>query len=202
MTTSDAARHTPIEDLFALVTGTLVVALGLELFRRTGIGTGGAPGLAFLLSYGTGLRLPLALMMVNLPFYAFAAWRMGAIFTAKTIAAVSLLAAETWMLPQVLEIARVDPIFGAMFGGLLVGIGLLILIRHKATLGGIGIVAVWLQETRGWSAGKVQMGLDAAILAGTVFVLDPAHVALSLAGAVTLNLVLATNHRTGRYFGY
>ncbi|MCE1238207.1 MAG: YitT family protein [Hyphomicrobiales bacterium] len=194
--------HSALEDLLALVTGTLVVAVGLEFFHRTGVGTGGAPGLAFLVVYAGGLPLWAALILVNLPFYGFALWRMGWIFTAKTVAAVSLLAAETWMLPRLVEIGRVEPLFGAAFGGLMVGVGLLILIRHKSSLGGVGIVAVFLQEKKGWSAGKVQMALDAAILSGTLFVLDLAHVGLSLIGAATLNLVLATNHRRGRYLGY
>lgn len=194
--------HTPLEDLLALVTGTLIVAVGLELFRRTGMGTGGAPGLAFLVGYTTAISLPVALMIVNAPFYLFALWRMGWRFTLKTVAAVSLLATETWAVPRLMEVARLDPFFGSIFGGLLIGVGLLILIRHRASLGGVGIVAFWLQETRGWSAGKVQMAFDAAILAGTFLVLDAFHVMLSILGAAMINLVLATNHRQGRYRGW
>ena len=198
----DGTRHSAGEDFLALLTGTLLVAVGLELFRRTGVGTGGAPGLAFLVTYASGISLPVALVAVNLPFYAFALWRMGWRFTLKTIASVSLLAAETWALPRLVEIRWIDPFFGAGFGGVMVGVGLLILIRHRASLGGVGIVAFWLQETRGWSAGKVQMALDAAILAGSFAVLDAFHVGLSVLGAAMLNLVLATNHRQGRYQGY
>jgi uncharacterized membrane-anchored protein YitT (DUF2179 family) len=194
--------HTPLEDLLALLTGTLIVAVGLELFRRTAIGTGGAPGLAFLVGYTTAISLPVALMIVNAPFYLFALWRMGWRFTLKTIAAVSLLATETWAVPRLMEVGRLDPFFGSIFGGLMIGVGLLILIRHRASLGGVGIVAFWLQETRGWSAGKVQMAFDAAILAGTLLVLDPFHVMLSILGAAMINLVLATNHRQGRYRGW
>lgn len=201
-TMREPVRHTPVEDLLALITGTLVVATGLAMFHRTGVGTGGAPGLAFLVTYAGGPSLPMALLVVNLPFYVFSLWRMGWRFTLKTVVAVSFLIGETWALPRLLEIGRIDPVFGSAFGGLLVGVGLLILIRHKASLGGIGIVALYLQERRGWSAGKVQMVLDAVILTGTVFVLDPVHVALSLLGAVTMNLVLAINHRAGRYLGY
>jgi len=193
--------HTPIEDALALITGTLIVAVGLAFFQRAGVGTGGAPGLAFLVHYGTGLGLAPALVLVNLPFYVFAYLEMGWRFTLKTFVAVSLLASETWVLPRVLEISRVDPSFAAAFGGMMIGVGLLILIRHKSSLGGVGILALYLQDKRGWPAGKVQMILDALILLGTVVVLDPVHVALSLVGAVTLNTVLATNHKSGRYLG-
>ncbi len=194
--------HSRIEDALALLTGTLLVGVGLAFFARAGIGSGGAPGLAFLVHYASGLALPAALFLINLPFYLFAWLQMGAVFTAKSFVAVSLLTAITWGLPRVVEIARVDALFAAGFGGLIIGVGLLILIRHKSSLGGVGILALWLQEKRGWRAGRVQLAIDAVILAATVFVLDPAHVALSLIGAVALNVVLILNHRHGRYAGY
>ena len=201
MTAVSAQTHTAIEDGLALLTGTLLVAVGLQFFQVCGVGSGGAPGLALLLHYGTGLGLAPALVVVNLPFYVFAYLRMGWRFTLKTFVAVSLLAAETWSLPRLMEFGRVDPSFGAAFGGLMIGVGLLILIRHKSSLGGVGIMALHLQDKRGWPAGKVQMLLDALILTALIAVLDLPHLALSLVGAVALNLVLATNHKSGRYQG-
>ncbi|TBW40458.1 YitT family protein [Siculibacillus lacustris] len=195
-------RHTSAEDLSALLTGTMFVAVGLEMFRHVGLGTGGAAGLGFLLHYGTGLALPWSLAVVNLPFYVFSYLRMGWRFTLKTVAAVTLLSAETWAVPHWLVFTRIDPIFGAIFGGAAIGVGLLILVRHKASLGGIGILALYLQDHHGWRAGKVQMVLDAVILVGTVAFLSPFAVALSVLGAVILNLILALNHRNGRYTGF
>jgi uncharacterized membrane-anchored protein YitT (DUF2179 family) len=79
------------------------------------------------------------------------------------------------------------------------GAGLLILFRHRASLGGLNVVVLWLQETRGWRAGQVQMGLDALILlAASPWVGWPA-LALSVLAAVALNLALAVNHKPGRY---
>ena len=50
-------------------------------------------------------------------------------------------------------------------------------------------------------AGKVQMVLDVAILAAGLFIRDPLSVGLSVVGALALNLVLAVNHKQGRYLG-
>ena len=80
-------------------------------------------------------------------------------------------------------------------------VGLLMLIRHKASLGGLGVLAIHLQNTRGWRAGKTQMAADVLILAVGVLVRDPLSVALSVVGAVALNLVIAVNHKSGRYIG-
>jgi uncharacterized membrane-anchored protein YitT (DUF2179 family) len=79
------------------------------------------------------------------------------------------------------------------------GAGLLILFRHRASLGDLNVLVLRLQDTRGWRAGKVQMALDALILlAAAPWVGEPA-LALSVLAAVALNLALAVNHRPGRY---
>ena len=54
---------------------------------------------------------------------------------------------------------------------------------------------------RGWRAGYVQMGLDLVTVLLAATVTDWRTVGLSLVGAVVVNLVLALNHRPGRYLG-
>lgn len=73
------------------------------------------------------------------------------------------------------------------------------LFRHRASLGGVGIVALSLQQNRGWRAGKIQMVIDCAIVLAALFLVDASLIGYSLVGAVVLNLTLAVNHRPGRY---
>jgi uncharacterized membrane-anchored protein YitT (DUF2179 family) len=63
-------------------------------------------------------------------------------------------------------------------------------------------MAIYLQNRRGWRAGVTQMVADFVILCGAFFVRAPSEVLLSVLGALTLNLVIAINHRTGRYIGF
>ena len=84
-------------------------------------------------------------------------------------------------------------------GGLLAGIGILILIRHGASLGGIGIVGLYIQDATGFRAGWVQLIFDAIIFAIALFMLDPWAVAWSFLGALVANLTIAINHRRDRY---
>ena len=193
------ARHRPYEDLQALAAGTLLVALGVVMFNEAGLLSGGTVGLALLAHYATGLDLAPAYFLVNLPFYALAWRRMGAVFTIKTFAAVALLSLLVHVLPMGLAFRHLSPVLAAVMGGLLCGTGMLILFRHRASLGGLNVVALYLQERHGWRAGTVQLGLDSMILIGALFVTDPARVALSVLGAIVLNLTLAINHRPGRY---
>jgi len=126
---------------------------------------------------------------------------LGWNFTLKTFIAVALLSLYTELLPAHVTFASLEPVFAALMGGFLTGIGLLMLVRHRASLGGLGVMAVYLQERRGWRAGHVQMAADVAILSAALLVRDPYHVLLSILGAVALNFVIAVNHRPGRYAG-
>jgi uncharacterized membrane-anchored protein YitT (DUF2179 family) len=193
------AGHSVLEDATALLSGTVLVTLGVAMFRQASMVAGGTTGIAFLVHYASHVNFGLALFLINLPFY-WLAWRhMGHAFTLKTFTAVALMAAEVELLPRVLTFGTLHPLFAAMAGGLLIGTGMLILFRHRASIGGIGVVAVLLQERKGWRAGKVQMAIDCCIVLASVFVVPLAQVGLSVLGALTLNLVLAMNHRPGRY---
>jgi uncharacterized membrane-anchored protein YitT (DUF2179 family) len=75
------------------------------------------------------------------------------------------------------------------------------LFRHGASLGGINVLALHLQARRGWSAGRVQMACDALIVATAFAWVEPSRIALSVLGAVALNMVVAVNHKPGRYLG-
>ena len=61
------------------------------------------------------------------------------------------------------------------------------------------MLVLYLQETRGWSAGLLQMMLDATIVVLALFVVPWQAVLLSVFSALVLNAVLAVNHRPGRY---
>ena len=192
-------HHRPHEDVQALVTGTLFVALGVVMFGQAGLLTGGTAGIAFLLHYRTGVNFGLAFFLVNLPFYLFAWRRMGAEFTLKTFAAVALLSLFAALLPHGLAFEYLSPVLSAVLGGLLCGAGMLMLFRHHASLGGMNVLVLYLQDRLGWRAGKVQMAIDCLILLGALWVADWQRVALSVLGAVVLNMTLAINHRPGRY---
>jgi uncharacterized membrane-anchored protein YitT (DUF2179 family) len=193
------ARHRPHEDAQALLTGTLFVALGVILYRHTGLLTGGTAGLAFLIHYATGWNFSLVFFAINLPFYGLAYQRMGLVFTLKTFAAVALLAVFAQWVPQWIAFGEVATGFAAVAGGLLMGAGMLMLFRHRASLGGFNVLVLFLQERFGWRAGKVQMAFDCAIVLAALAVVDGSQIAWSVVGAVALNLTLAINHRPGRY---
>ncbi len=192
-------RHTAMDDVQALLVGTLLVAMGVVLFRHAGLLTGGTAGIAFVLHYATGWNFSAVFFVINLPFYLLAWQRMGQAFTVKTLVAVSLLAVFAECIPHWLVLASVGTPFAAVMAGLLVGTGMLILFRHRASLGGLNVLALWLQEKRGWRAGHIQLGLDCAIVLSASAFVPWQQLVWSVLGAVAMNTTLAVNHRPGRY---
>ena len=197
-----ADRHSWFDDAQGLAIGTLFVALGLVLLRHAGLLTGGTAGIALVLHYATGWRFGVLFFALNLPFYWLAWRRLGPRFTLKTFAAVALLAALSEALPQWLQLGAVAPLFAALGGGLLIGTGFIILFRHQASLGGLNVLVLWLQQRFGWRAGWVQMGIDCTILLGALPWLTLQQGALSVLAAVAMNFALAINHKPGRYTAF
>lgn len=192
-------RHSAFEDIQALVTGTLLVSLGVALLGEARLITGGTVGIAFLLHYLTGIGFGPLFFAINLPFYWLAVRKMGWRFTLKTFGAVGLLSVFSGMVPRVIEVVQLNALYAAVMGGLLCGVGLLVLFRHRASLGGINVLVLWIQERWGLRAGYVQLALDSAVMLLSIPLISLSSVAISLLGAAALNLILATNHRPGRY---
>ena len=196
---SPATEHSALEDAQGLGLGVFLCALGLSFLTHLGLITGQTAGIAVILSYLAGWPFGVVFFVINLPFYALAWMRMGREFTLKSLASVTLLSLLTLVIPQHLAFTQLSVGLGAVAFGALTGVGLLVLFRHNGSLGGLGVVALLVQDTTGFKAGYLQLIVDAVIF-GAALLLFPAEiVGWSLLGAVVLNLIITFNHRRDRY---
>ncbi|ACT05584.1 protein of unknown function DUF161 [Dickeya chrysanthemi Ech1591] len=197
--TPPPVSHTLLEDVLALLIGTLMVSFGVILLRQAGALTGGTAGMAFLLHYATRLSFGTAFFLLNLPFYYLAIRRMGWPFTLKTFCAVALVSLFSDLHPLFIHFDHLQPIYATLFGNLVMGLGFIVLFRHRASLGGVNILALYLQDKSGIRAGKFQMAVDVSIVLTSLFVVSIPMLIASVLGAAALNLIIAMNHRPGRY---
>ena len=129
---------------------------------------------------------------------------LGTLFVALGVviyAEAMLLVGGSRLMASWVDFSYLDPAYAAVMGGGLSGMGLLMLFRHRTGLGGLNILALYLQETWGIRAGYFQLAVDLAILAAAFFVLTPDHLLLSVLGTAIVNMILAINHKPGRYRG-
>ncbi|ROO85513.1 putative 5xTM membrane YitT family protein [Actinocorallia herbida] len=196
---SAVVRHSLLENVVGIAVGTLVASFGLYLIDASGAVTGGTAGLVLLLAKVLPLPFGVIYAAVNVPFVVLAWSRKGGRFVAASIASVVLLSAFAPLHSRYIEAAHIDPLYAVLGGSLISGIGILIVLRHHASLGGFNVVALVCQDRLGWRVGHVLLALDALVIALSALASPPRTVLLSAAGVVVLNLVLVMNHRPGRY---
>ena len=125
-------------------------------------------------------------------------WRSTS-FLANSVNSGTSGSALSRLTPAWVDFSHLDPVYATILGSGLIGTGLLMLFRHRTGLGGINILAIYLQERSGIRAGYVQLAVDLAILAVAAFVLTPDRLLLSVFGAAIVNMIVAINHKPGRY---
>lgn len=194
-------RHAWYEDLQALALGTLLLSFGVTLYGEAMLITGGLAGTSLLVSFATPVSFGTAFFVLNLPFYLLSFLRMGLGFTLRTFAAIALISVLTRLIPLWVDFSSLNDVFAAVVGAAMMGVGLVMLLRHRAGIGGTTILAQFLQDRGIIRAGYFQLIVDLAILVAAVFILPLKLVALSVLGAFVLNLTVAVNHRPGRYRG-
>ena len=192
--------HTWAEDLLAFLIGTSFIGLGMAMFAQAGLLTGGTAGIAFLLHYYSGASFGWLFFLINLPFYWLALRQMGRAFTLRTFVAVGLVSLFSSLHRTLFPFAgSLNPYYTGLLGGLLIGMGLIALFRHKASVGGVNILALYVQQRYGMRAGKLQFGFDLLVMAGALLVAGWPQLLGSLIGAAAMSLVIGFYHRPDRY---
>lgn len=197
-----AHAHSVAEDVLGILTGTFLASLGLHLLHAAHAVTGGTAGLSLLLGYATAWPFWLLFAVINVPFALLAVWRRGWDFTIRTIISIALVSVWALVHNALFPITQIEPWYGTLAGNLLAGVGVLILFRHRSSVGGVNIIGLEVQDRTGFRAGWTMMIFDLLIILAAVLVMPWPNVVMSAAGAVLLNLVLALNHRPGRYLGH
>ena len=191
--------HSLFDDVQAILLASLFMSFGVALFTQQEFLIGGTAGVAFLGSYASSWSFGQLFFVINIPFYGLALWRLGWFFTLKTFVAVGLVSILSDWIPQWIVIDSSIPLFAAIFGGSMMGAGLLMLFRHKASLGGLNILSLYLSKYHNVNAGRFQMVVDVVIIILAIYIVDIWATIYSVIAAIFMNAVLAINFKKGRY---
>lgn len=191
--------HNLIEDAQGILYGAGVAAFDMTILTHLGMITGQTAGLAVMLSYLTGHSFGLTFFLINLPFCWLGYRRFGPAFRLKTFVALPLLSGLSLAFPTWVGFQTLHPVIGALVFGAFSGSALIALFRHRASLGGVGILALILQDRTGFRAGYAQLLIDVALFSAALWILPLSCVVLSALGALVVNLTITINHRRDRY---
>ncbi|WP_081824411.1 YitT family protein [Paenibacillus sp. UNC451MF] len=169
-----------IRRTFFMLLGAALVSVGLEIFLvPNNIIDGGVVGISIILSHLTGLPLGIFLLLVNLPFLFLGYKQIGKTFAISTLISVLFMSIGTSLLHPVPPLT-IDPLLAAVFGGIIVGMGVGMVIRSGGSLDGTEIVAILLNKKSPFSVGEVVMFFNLFILGSAGFVFGWDHAMYSL----------------------
>ncbi|MGE6261046.1 YitT family protein [Heyndrickxia sporothermodurans] len=172
--------HKPMSKLkilkraIAICIGAILMAVGLEIFLvPNSVIDGGITGISIMLSHITTLPLGLFIFVLNLPFFFIGKRQIGKTFAISTLFGIIVLSIFTALFQPVP--AFTENIFLAtIFGGIVVGAGVGIVIRYGGALDGTEILAILFNKKLPFSVGEIIMFINVFILgvAGFVYTWD------------------------------
>ena len=169
-----------IKKYLVLIIGSLIYSAGLEIFLvPNNIIDGGVVGISIMASYLTDIPFGVYMLVLNLPFLYLGYKQIGKTFAISTIISIIALSIFSEFLEPVPQITQ-DYFLAAIFGGIIAGAGVGLVIRQGGSLDGTEITAIILDRKTSFSVGEVVMFFNLFILgaAGFVFGWDKAMYSL------------------------
>jgi len=160
--------------------GASLVSFALEIFLvPNDIIDGGVVGVSIIFSHLTDTPLGIWLTALNLPFFFLGYKQIGKSFAVSTMFGVIVMSIGTTLLHPVDPIT-IDPLLAAVFGGIVLGAGVGLVIRSGGSLDGTEIVAILVNRKTAFSVGEVVMFFNFFILGSAGFVFGWDHAMYSL----------------------
>jgi len=197
------SKHWVVE--YVLMTfGVFLLAMGVSLFYEpNNLVTGGATGLAIALQslseehIGFTFQLWQANILLNLPLFIIAAKQRGLRFLKRSFYCTVLLTAMFYVLEFMPAVdlsggeETMDMILTALFGGVLVGAGLGIVIVNSSTTGGSDLLAVIIKyRKKHIELGKILFVLDGVVIAFGFFVFGPERTMYAIISVFVISKVI------------
>ncbi len=158
---------------FFLIVGAFIVAVALEMFLLPNkIIDGGVIGISMMASYLTNWNLGLLIFCINIPFVLLAYKTIGKKFVINTFFAIAMLSIATNVVSHFHHITE-DLLLVTIFGGILLGIGVGLILRNNASLDGTEMVSLVLtKKLKIVSVGELLMFINLFIYAVAGFVFE------------------------------
>ena len=164
----------------AITIGAILMATGLEIFLVPNqVIDGGITGISIMLAHLTGWKLGIFLFILNLPFVYLGYKQMGKTFAISTVYGIIVLSIFVSFFHPIPAFTE-DILLATVFGGMILGIGVGVVIRNGGALDGTEILALVITKKLPFSVGQIIMFINVFILgaAGFVFSWDRAMYSL------------------------
>ena len=155
-----------VVDMCFYIVGSFLFATAITVFISANeISSGGITGIATLLSYLFNIPSGIFFFLLNLPILILGFIKFGGKFIVKTAIASTVFSITLTVTDLVMPAVKVDKILAAVFGGLLIGAGVSIVMLRGATTGGFDILAKLVNKKyRHLTVGRVILLMDTCVV--------------------------------------
>ena len=165
-----------LKRFFFITLGAILMAVALELFLvPNNVLDGGIVGISIITSHLTKIKLGLIIFLLNIPFFFLGYKQIGRTFALSTLYGITILSISTALLNPIEPFVS-EVFLATIFGGVILGIGVGLVIRYGGSLDGTEILAILLNKKSPFSVGEIVMlfNLFIFIAAGFVFTWESA----------------------------
>lgn len=169
-----------IGPLFFITVGAVIAAFALEEFLVPfTILDGGVVGVSMIVSQLTGLPLGVLTIVLNIPFMIVGYKRLGKRFLIKAVYAMVTFSVFLGVFEDMKAVTEQE-ILVVVFGGVLLGVGVGLILRHGGCLDGTEIVAMLLSHKTEFSVGQIVLFFNIIIYGVAGFLFGPDRALYSL----------------------
>jgi uncharacterized membrane-anchored protein YitT (DUF2179 family) len=164
-----------VKRIALVILGSAITAVGLQFFLLPNhLLDGGVTGVSIVAAKLTGFPLGLFLFVLNIPFVMLGSKKFGKEFAAYSTLGIATLASLT--IVHVNHGLTQVPLLAAVFGGMIVGIGVGLVVRYGGIIDGADTVALLIDRVSMFSVSESIMAINSVIItaAGFVFGWDAA----------------------------
>ena len=158
-------------DLLVYIAGGIIYSVAVLLFLSANeISPGGITGIATVFNYLFMLPIGTVMFLLNIPILIIGFMKLGGVFILKTTVATVIISIILDIVETFLPAVKVAPILAAVFGGLLMGLGVSMFMLRGATTGGVDIIAKLINRRFPHiTVGRLMLLSDAVVVALSAF---------------------------------
>lgn len=168
----DRAWKRTLADAAFLILGTAVMAFAMTAFLIPHrLAAGGISGLAVILFYLFRLPVGLTIIAVNIPLFVVSYFILGSRVVVRSLLGTLLFSALVELFDYAFPFtATGDILLAAVYGGVIMGLGLGLVFRARGSTGGTSLISLILSRLTGLSIGQGLLGSDLVVILLAIFI--------------------------------
>src|SRR5699024_5234359 len=165
-------KRNTINDYLSVIIGSVLAGLAFNIFLLPArLAAGGVSGISTLLYEMYQTNPAYVQWLLNIPIFFLGLWLLGKDFSVKTLVGVFFVPFTIWV-TQDIPFTIDNPLLSAIYGGIVLGVGLGTVYRGGGSTGGLATIAQIIKKYTGLSSGYAQLIVDGTVVVCSAFVFN------------------------------